>query len=63
MKIKVIASRPRNGQQPIEELIGKEYAGKYDREDKTYTVQAGEPFNGQVVLHKDEVERVKEAKH
>lgn len=59
MKIKVIASKPREGQSGIALLIGRKLNAKIDREDGTATVQESEVFAGQIVLNKGEYQIVK----
>jgi hypothetical protein len=59
MKIRVIASKPKPGQQPIDKMIGKTYHTiSQDKEVGEVTIMADE-FGGQVVLAAGEWEQVK----
>ncbi len=63
MKIKVIASHPKDGQDPIENLIGKEFetVGPVD-EDGSVSVNTTE-FGGLIVLQPSEFERMTHPKN
>jgi hypothetical protein len=60
MKIKVVANRPNEGQDPITHMIGKEFDGyQWDRENGEIKVNCQE-FDGAIVLNNGEWERIKE---
>lgn len=62
MKIRIIASKPKSGQQPIDKLIGRTFhTVSVDKELGEVSILC-EEFGGQVVLAAGEWEQVKKIK-